>query len=366
MKFKQLIFSIFLLTILGNLNSTAANNSYNKQTDDRISYYWSVITGNSVLDSLKAEVKKAYPISVNALKDYIGALEFREQLQVSENLPSAFPTSAGIYRRTLSSDSLGAYDQLLMLYRNLGDQRAEAGVLSAYGINHAVKGDMVKAISFLQEALKINILLNDRAAIARNYISLARICRYQGNFDEAVRYNGYIVEMALLTRNNANLAEAYMNLANLWSAQKKYKEAELMIMKKALPLYYYKLQDKIGTMKCYDQLAEIYDQQKRYSEAKWFNIQSNMVARKINNPAGIVNSLINLAHVKMSIGDYQLALRDFREAEQLSVSNKYSHKLVEIKNDLSLVYAKLGNKSAANSALSEFTVLKNALLSTAY
>jgi hypothetical protein len=33
-----------------------------------------------------------------------------------------------------------------------------------------------------------------------------------------------------------------------------------------------------------------------------------MLARKINDPLEIVNSLINLAHVKMSIGDYQLAL----------------------------------------------------------
>jgi tetratricopeptide (TPR) repeat protein len=117
-------------------------------------------------------------------------------------------------------------------------------------------------------------------------------------------------------------------------------------------------------MKCYDQLAEIYQQQNRHSEAKWFYIQSNMVARKINNPSGIVNSLVSLAHVKMSIGDHQLALKDFREAEQLSISNKYSYKLVEIKNDLSKVYKIMGNTSAANSALSEFTVLKDALLNS--
>lgn len=364
MRIKSIIFSIFLLTFLGNINTASAVKNI---PNANISEYWSVIRVNSLYDSLKVELKKASsPLDVKALKDYLNALQFREQLQASDNLPAAFPTSAGIYNRSMGTDSLSAYDQLLSLYRNLGDRHAEAGVLSSYGIRHAVKGDMDRALNFFKEALQLNKELNDRPAIVKNYFSLARVYKYKGNFEEAVKYNEYIVEIALLTRNNANLAEAYMNLANLWSAQKKYKEAELMIMKKALPLYYYKLQDKIGTMKCYDQLAEIYDQQKRYSEAKWFNIQSNMVARKINNPVGIVNSLINLAHVKMSIGDYQLALRDFREAEQLSVSNKYTHKLVEIKNDLSQVYAKLGNKSAANSALSEFTVLKNALLSTAY
>ena len=364
MRIKSIIFSIFCLIFPGTV-STA--NAIENVAGASLSNYWSVVRINSVYDTLRVDLKKdSSSLDVKALNDYLNALQFREQLKASDNPPSVFPTSAGIYNHSLNADSLGAYDQLISLYRNLGDRRAEAGVLSSYGVRHAVKGDMDQALKAFQEALQLNKELNDRQAIVRNYFSLARVYKYKGNFEEAVKYNEYIVEMSLLSRNNSNLAEAYMNLANLWSEEKKYKEAEQLIMKKALPLYYYKMQDKIGTMKCYDQLAEIYDHQKRYSEAKWFNIQSNMVARKINNPAGIVNSLINLAHVKMTIGDYQLALRDFGEAEQLSVSNKYSHRLVEIKNDLAKVYAVLGNKSASNSALLEFTALKNALLSTAF
>lgn len=303
---------------------------------------------------------------MQALKDYQRALLFREQLQASDDHPAAFPTSAGIYPRSLAADSLSGFDQLLSLYRSLGDRHAEARVLSSYGISKALKGDMDGAISFLKEAAQLNKQLNDRTSLVKNYFNLARVYRYGGNLQEAARYNESIMEIAALNGQGNNLAEAYMNLSSILTAQKRYKEAEALIMKKALPLYYYKLQNKIGAMKCYDQLAEIYALQKRYSEAKWFNIQSNMLARKINNPAGIINSLINLAHVKMSIGDNQLALRDLKEAEQLSVSIKYKSKLAEIKNGLSRVYTALGNKSAANSALSEFTVLKNALLSVIY
>jgi hypothetical protein len=88
-----------------------------------------------------------------------------------------------------------------------------------------------------------------------------------------------------------------------------------------------------------------------------------MLARKINNPSGIVTSLINLAHVKMSIGDHLLALRDLREAEQLSLKHKLNYKLIEIKNDLAELYNKMGDPVASNSAFSEFSVLKDALLS---
>ena len=365
MGLKQLIFTIFFLAACGNLASAAPNIPAEKVSNYAGLNYWSVIPGKSIYDSLKMAVKKASStVESIELKKYLNALQFRKQLQASDDLPLTFPISAGIYKGFLGSDSLSAYDQLLFLYRNLGDRKGEASVLSAYGTWHAVQGDLDKALSFFYEALQLNKELNDKSAIVKNCFSLARVYKYKGNLEEAVSYNEYIVEIALNNRNDHYLAEAYINLANLRSGQKNYKDAEVFIMKKALPLYYYGLRDKIGTMSCYDQLAEMYQQQKRYSEAKWFYIQSNMVARKINNTVGIVASLINLAHVKMSIGDYQLALRDFREAEQLSISNKYNDKLVEIKSDLSQIYDVLGNKIAANLAFSEYTVLKNALLNT--
>lgn len=328
--------------------------------------HWSIIPRSSVYDSLKIEVKKAIlPGNADVLKEYINALQFRELLEASDSPLPPFPTSAGIYDGSLPSDSLTADDQLLLLYRNLGDRPGEAGILSSLGTKAAINGDMDKALMFFYDALKINTEFGNKPAIIKNYFSLARIYKYREDLAEAVKINELIVSEALEIRNNRYLGEAYLNLAHLWNAQKKYKDAEAIMLNKALPLFCYKLQDKVGAMRCYDQMAEIFQSQKRYSEAKWFCIQSNMVARKINNTSGIVNSLVSLAHVKMSIGDHQLALHDFREAERLSISNKYQYKLVEIKNDLSKVYTVMGNTSAASSALTEFTVLKDAILNNA-
>lgn len=327
--------------------------------------HWSVIPSISFYDSLKIEVKKvALPDNSDALSDFISALQFRELLRASDSPLPPYPISAGIFNGSMLSDSLSADDQLLMLYRNLGDRKAEAGILSSIGTNAAVEGNLDKALMFFHDALKINRDLDNRPAIVKNYFSLARIYKYKEDYTEAIKYNQLIMEESLIERNNRQLGEVYLNLANIWTAQRRYKEAEAIIMNKALPLFAYKIHDKISLMKSYDQLADIFKQQKRFSEAKWFYIQSNMVARKLNNSSGIVNSLVSLAHVKMSIGDHQLALTDFKEAERLSLSNKYQFKLVEIKGDLSKVYAAMGNNSAASSALSEFTVLKDAILSS--
>jgi len=358
MKLHFLAFVAVALLAASNLSVASVKNANAADID-----HWSIVPTISVYDSLKIEIKKTVlPNNPQALKEYINAVQFRELLKASDIPLPAFPTSAGIYNGSLLSDSLSADDQLLMLYRNLGDRKAEARVLSSLGTNAAVEGNMDKALMFFHDALKINSELYDRSAKVKNYFSLARIYRYRDDLKEALKYNELIMEEALVSKNNRNLGESYLNLASIWTAQKRYKEAEAIIINKALPLFSYKIHDKIGAMRCYDQLAEIFHKQKRFSEAKWFYIQSNMVARKINNSPGIVSSLVSLGHVKMSIGDHQLALSDFREAEKLSIANKYQFKLVEIKGDLSQVYTAMGNKSAASSALSEFTVLKDAIL----
>jgi tetratricopeptide (TPR) repeat protein len=329
--------------------------------------YWSIIPAYSGFDSLKVAIKKKESLStIHAVKAYLNTLQFREQLRASHKLPLIFPTSAGVYNGSLQNDSLSAFNQLIFLSRNLGDKNAEASVLQSYGIINVLNGNMDHALILFNEALVINMELNNTAAIVKNYLNLARIYSFNGSFKEAIRYSHALVDISTSTRSNSSLAEGYMSLANLWTVQKNFQEAETMILKKALPLYFYKLKDKSGAIKCFDQLALIYQQQRRFSEAKWFYIQSNTLARKMNNPSGIVNSLINLAHVKMSIGDHLLALRDIREAEQLSLKHKYNYKLIEIKSDLAELYTNIGDPVAANSAFSEFSKLKEAFLRKAY
>jgi len=328
-----------------------------------ISSQWSIIPNSSRSDSLKL-IKQSSSSGIGEVKDYLNTLQFREQLKASDNIPFVFPTSAGVYNGSLKSDSLSAYDQLLFLTRNLGDRNAEAGVLNSYAVSHALNGKMDDAVRLLNEAILLNLEVNNMVSVRNNYLTLQRINRFRGNLNEALKYNQAILMIDLNTKNKKFLADTYMDHAEILTSQKNFTDAETLILGKALPLYYYGLKDKTGTIRCYDQLADTYHQQKKFTQAKWFYIQSNMLARKISSSSGIVNSLINLAHVKMSIGDYQLALIDFKEAEQLSVKNKYKYKLIEIKSDLADVYNKLGNSGAASSAFSEFKVMRETFLRT--
>lgn len=329
------------------------------------SYFWSVSRAYSDLDSLKSEINhRSDNGDIRSIREYIRLLHFKEQLKASDTFVPVFPTSAGVFNGTFAIDSLSAFDQLIFLYRNLGDRGAEAGVLNSFAVNHAIQGKMDAAVLLLNEALSLNLEINNKAAVRNNYMTLFMINRHRGNLSEALKYNQAILGLAQESKNSRSVAEAYMQHADILTDQKNFEEAENVVLRKALPLYYYGLKDKLGTIKCYDQLGATYFQHKKFTEAKWFYIQSNMLARKINNTSEIVSSLINLAHVKMSIGDYELALSDIKEAEQLSVKNKYTNQLIEVKNDLAELYAKLGNSGAASLAHTEFRALKDALFST--
>jgi tetratricopeptide (TPR) repeat protein len=362
MSLRSVLLSLLLLSISVNRGIAGP-----VRWDDRISAlpYWSIISKVSKSDSLNQELTKQRASSgIRVVKEYLNTLQFRAQLKASDNIPYVFPTSAGVYNGSLKSDSLSAYDQLLFLSRNLGDRNAEAGVLNSYAVSHALNGKMDDAVRLLNEAIVLNLEIKNELAVRNNYLTLQRINRYRGNLTEALKYNEAILMIDLNAKNNRFLAQTYMDHAEILTSRRNFTEAETLVLRKALPLYYYGLKDKIGTIRCYDQLADTYHQQKKFTQAKWFYIQSNMLARKINNPLEIVNSLINLAHVKMSIGDYQLALMDYKEAEQLSVKNRYTNKLIELKSDLADVYSKLGNSGAASSAFSEFKVMKETFLRT--
>ncbi len=357
MKFKLYFFFGFIAVILGLSNDLCAENK--GQIINGLGFYLAKPTYS---DSLKAEIFRSGDFE--SVKSYFNILELRRQLKASDSAPKVLPVSSGVFNGHFSSDSLSAFDQLIFLYRNLGDRSAEANILNSYAINFAVKDNLEQAVFLLEQALNLNLEINNKEAILRNYLNLSRLCAFKGDFNKAFKYSNALIEAAEIMKNSASLAEGYNSLITLWTSQKKFKEVETLILKRALPLNYYKLKDKTGTIRCYDQLADIYGRQRKFSEAKWFYIQSNMLARKVNDSKGIVGSLIGLAQIKMAIGDYQLAYSDLKEAEQLSIRHKYHYNLIEVKNTLYELHTRTGNRLAAYSANKEFNELKADFLNT--
>ena len=68
----------------------------------------------------------------------------------------------------------------------------------------------------------------------------------------------------------------------------------------------------------FSDLAQVYIQMHRLSEAKWYLLQSTKISREENDDKHTIANLVNLAMVKVDIGDKKSALADLIEARDLA------------------------------------------------
>jgi hypothetical protein len=68
----------------------------------------------------------------------------------------------------------------------------------------------------------------------------------------------------------------------------------------------------------FSDLARLFLQQKRFSEAQWYLLQSTNLSKQQNDDRHTINNLIELATIKVIMGEYLLARQDLDEARDLA------------------------------------------------
>ena len=258
---------------------------------------------------------------------------------------------------------IGTLEEVLSDYIKAGDIKSQALIYSTYGVYYGRYGQPDKAIYYFNEALKLKEIIRDNAGIVKIAENLTAIYKMNGQYDLAIKFAEHFVSANLSLKKTAIAANAYLDIASMKFMQGKYKESEYYILKKAFPLFQ-RTGNKVGRMNCFQSLADMYFHQKRYSEAKWFYIQSKIMAVKLFDNQAMINSLAGLGRVKNALGDYAGALQDYKDAEDLALKNNYLAKLVEINADLGETYSQLGDYPAAGAALDKYSIFRETWLKT--
>lgn len=258
---------------------------------------------------------------------------------------------------------IGTLEQVLSDYIRAGDIKSQALIYNTYGVYYGRYGQPDKAIYYFTEALRLKEAIKDNPGISKIAENLTAIYKMNGQYDLAIRSAEQFVSANLSLRKTATAARAYLDIASMKFLQGKYKESEYYILKKAFPLFQ-RSGNKIGRMSCFQSLADMYFHQSRYSEAKWFYIQSKIMAVKLSDNQALISSLAGLGKVKHALGDYADALLDYKKAEELALKNNYLAKLVEINGDLGETYSQLGDYPAAGAALDKYSIFRETWLKT--
>jgi predicted transcriptional regulator len=96
----------------------------------------------------------------------------------------------------------------------------------------------------------------------------------------------------------------------------------------------------------FSDLADLYIRQNRFSEAKWFLLQSNAIARNTDNNRHLISNLMILADIKAVIGETALAIVDLQEALKIAKSN-------DVKVDIAAIDRKIKNFQTNKSPITK-------------
>lgn len=99
----------------------------------------------------------------------------------------------------------------------------------------------------------------------------------------------------------------------------------------------------------FNTLAKLYTVAKRFSEAQWFLLQSNTIAKREHNDQLTITNLLDLATIKAAMGELALARTDLKEAHDLANLKGMSTELAEIDNITSEIELKNGSASFAKT-----------------
>jgi hypothetical protein len=123
----------------------------------------------------------------------------------------------------------------------------------------------------------------------------------------------------LITSATPSITSA-INVANLKLNRSAY---QLELAEEAmLKLAKHNMRFRVYNLASYNfsDLAGLYLQQNRFSEAKWYLLQSNAIARQAENTRHLLDNLALLADIKITIGETALAMVDLQEAHDVAIA----------------------------------------------
>jgi len=135
------------------------------------------------------------------------------------------------------------------------------------------------------------------------------------------------------------MANCYLEQSNVTSSYSKRINAENAINYSMLAMHlYYRQDDTTGMVTSYANLSKAYRTQKKFAQAKWFILQANTLSRRQKSIPNIVNTLVDLAAIKMDIKDYNLAKKDLKEAHRLAKANNLLEQDSTVKESYTRLY----------------------------
>ncbi len=242
----------------------------------------------------------------------------------------------------------------------LGNENLVADLENRLGMEYLAAGASDYALEFFEHAMTVkqrHQRTADWEVIAHN---LAITYEYLGQLDKAHALRQELYDRAVKAKNNNRQAYAIMEWAMVKAKQGLSVEAERDIIRKVLPLFS-RTKNEAGRASAFRTLADVYTLQQKYPEAQWFLVQAKSIVDKEGIADQLPEIIFNLAETKKQSGNPRVAIEEYKVADGLAQKDHIMGMQLAILDALGDLYHQAGNYNEAEITLNRYDTLKNIL-----
>lgn len=311
-------------------------------------------TAEELLDDRYAEKE----IDSAVVEDYVNRMKYYHRLDMTGNgrvLAKYIP---------IAEAQMSSVEGKLWMELGRGGTPEQAGlqadVENRLAMEYVALGACDFAVEFFEKAMHAKRTLGNQSdweTIAHN---LAVTYEYLGHLDKAHALRLQLYDRAVRSGSNTRQAETLMELALVKAKMGFSPEAERDIIRKVVPLFR-RAKNEAGRASAYRTLADIYTLQHRYPEAQWFLVQAKTIVDKEGIMDQLPEIIFNLAETKKHSGNPRVAIEEYKVASDLAKKDHIMGMQLAIQDALGSLYHQAGDYDGAALALNRYDTLKNIL-----
>lgn len=187
------------------------------------------------------------------------------------------------------------YNDLLPIFREIGDKRSEGVALNNISQIFGVRGDHKTALGYLQQSLAITQEIGDKSGETTILNNLGTIAYAQGSKEIALRYWQKCLNISQEIGDRELEGKTLNNISQIYHDQEDY-ETALNYLQKSLVIKK-EIGDKRGEGTTLSNISQIYRDQGDCETALDCALQSLAIQEEIGDVAGMCVTLFNMGHI---------------------------------------------------------------------
>lgn len=193
-----------------------------------------------------------------------------------------------------------------------------------------------EAIHHFEQALEIDIQLNDYKRVANDISNLGITYKKLGIYDKAIDYCLQALEMDENSGDSVKIAKSLNNIGTLYDSWSKYDKA-IDYYERSLKIKQ-SLNDSTGIALTLSNIGLVYKAWGEYEQALEYIKEALRVARASGNNKVVAMRLINLGLIYHRMKKYNEALEHYNEALNVNIKTGDSENIATIYNNIGALY----------------------------